>query len=422
MRIESAIYASREGLDAHGKAISVIGDNISNSNTIGFRASRIEFADLMSGGLVGGANGTENPSIPSTGSGVTVQQVRQLQTNGVIEYTSRDLDVAIDGNGFFLLGDPDQPLFSRAGNFEIDEDGYLASTQGYRVLGLEAGSTELSHINMAKIELDGEPTTSAVMLGNLQSTAEVTEVPEDPETFTELNQSVSYAFNMDVYDSLGTRQDLSLYFFKTDANEWQAQAYVDGSQVGGESGVPVMIGEVSLSFNEEGELSAEAQEAAVLSAQTTFEGAAESNFTIDLTRLEQFAADPSMHIMERDGQAAGAVESYEFSSNGEIVAVLDSGSEVLVGTLQLGSVQNVDGLDRGGHGMYTETEVSGERRIGSADSMGFGSVVGSSLERSAVDISTEFVNLTLYQRGYQANAQVLSATNTILRDTINLMR
>lgn len=430
MRLESAVYSSREGLDAHGKAISVIGDNIANTNTVAFRGSRVEFADL----LPNGGECRDVAGIPSTGSGVSIQEIRELQEAGAIEFTGRPLDIAIDGNGYLLLGDASAPYLSKAGNLQIDREGYLVNSSGYRVLGRtgaagdglengEEGDAEagiaLSEINMLDFGTVGRATTSAVLNGNLDSSAAISTPPANPNNFSDLGSAASYISNVDVFDSLGTRQSVSLYFFKTQANTWTVQGYVDGAAVGKESGIPEKIGEGEIQFTETGELPEGNQ---TLNLQTNYAGAAGSNVVVDLSQIKQQATSFNVGIVSQDGEAAGMVEGYEISKSGEVYALLDSGNRSLIATLQLGMVQNVDGLNRIGKNLYIATDVSGELNIGSPDTGGLGAISNSSLERSSVDISTEFVNLTLLQRGYQANSQVLSATMQMLRDAIAMLR
>ncbi len=417
MRIESALYTSKEGLDAHGQAISVIGDNISNANTVGFKGSRTEFSDL----LAGGADSPYPDNLPTSGSGATVQSVRpMIFENGVIEVTGRTLDMAVDGNGFFMVGDPAAPKFTRAGNFEVSRDGYLETAAGDRVLGIQGAgeAAVLGPIDMINVNLNGSPTASASIAGNLSSAAEIAEAPQNPASFGELNQAAAFSASIDVYDSLGASHPLSLYFFKTGAGQWQAQAYVDAGQTGGEAGRPQMVGQTVLNFDETGGLPGEA----LLNAQFTFSGAQASNISVDLSQMNQFASESSISNVARDGQAAGSISGYEILEDGSVMAKLSSGTSILVGTLQLAKVPNLDGLNRAGDTLFTHTDAAGDLVMGAPGENGLGRLRGQSLERSTVDISKEFVDLVLIQRGYQANAQVLTQTNELLRQAIAMLR
>lgn len=421
MRIESALNASRQGLDAHGKAISVIGDNIANTNTVGFKGSRTEFADLLSTG----ESGTVPSSLPSTGSGVKVAQVRQLHRGGVVEFTGQTLDLAITGEGFFMVGDAEAPILTRAGNFSIDANGNLVNSEGKNVLGLsgEAGGV-LGPINMSNLDLVGAATTDVALIGNLNAGSGVSALPENPATFLELGANASFASTVTTFDSLGAERNISLYFSKSEANTWTVNAYANGSDVGGEADVPVLIGTVELNFDTSGRNigGTGATAPATIDITAEWDGAAPGVLGIDLSSMTQFSAGSNLNDVQVNGQATGSITGYQIDRDGLIFATLNTGKTVAVGTLQLANVVNKDGLERVGNAGFRETDRSGERTIGSAGALGLGDVEASSLERSTVDISQEFVELVLYQRGYQANSQLLNATNDILRDTIGLMR
>jgi len=414
MRIESALYTSKEGIDAHGQAISVIGDNISNSNTVGYKTSRVEFADLMSAGV----DAAYSEVLPYTGSGAVIQRVRPLHESGIIEDTGRSLDLAVDGNGFFLVGDPAAPKLSRAGNFQVSQDGFLETSSGDRVLGLAGSSTEISEIDMVHVNTSGKATSSVQLTGNLSSALPATTAPESAESFSDLQKAASFSASIDVYDSLGASHAVTLYFFKTEAGKWTAQAYVDAGETGGTAGTPKQIGKTSITFDTMGQFSA----GEPINASVTFDGAAASNFTVDLSKMTQFATESGITNVTRDGQSGGSIEGYEVRQDGTIMALLAGGSTVQVGRIQLASVQNIDGLDRAGNTLFSETSRSGERTTGNPGESGFGKIRGGALERSTVDISEQFVNLVLVQRGYQANAQVLNQVNDLLKQAIAMLR
>lgn len=412
MRIESAMYASKEGLDAHGQAISVIGDNIANAETVGYKSSRAEFSDI----LMASANTPE--TIPYTGSGSTLQRVRPIQESGIIEDTGRTLDMAVDGKGFFMVGDAAAPKYSRAGNFQISSDGFLETGGGDQVLGFTGTATALGPIDMVHVNVSGAATTAVQVSGNVSSTAEETIVPQAPANFRELGAAASYTAAFDVYDSLGAAHSVALYYFKTGMGAWTAQAYVDDAATGGTAGTPRLIGQTTLAFDSAGQITG----AAAMNAQVTFQGAAASNFTVDLTKMTQYASQSGLSNVTRDGQTAGSIQGYSIKQDGTIVADLGGGSMVTVGKIQLGTVQNVDGLDRAGSTLFSATTRSGTASSGNPGENGFGKIRGGALERSTVDIAKEFVSLVLVQRGYQANAQVLNSTNDLLKEAIGMLR
>jgi len=421
MRIESALYSGKAGLMAHGQAISVIGDNIANSNTTGFKSSRVEFADLLSEGL----EGRQSTTLAPVGSGVAVNAVRQMFEGGLIEPTGRQLDAGIDGEGFFMCGDVTNPYYSRAGNFFINSEGLLVNSDGETVLGLLPGGTALSTINMyAAGTASGVATSMAKLVGNLDAQSSATAVSANPQSFNEIARLASYVTGFSVYDSLGQMHNVTLAFFKTGANAWTAQAYMDGADVGGMAGVPVQIGgNAALTFTSAGTIDPASAAAAVITAAPNYSnGAAAGNFAINLASFTQYAAPSSLASVTQDGKGVGNVKGYEIQSDGRILAIMDSGTTQTIATIQLANFGNKDGLDRVGNTMFRADETAGERVTGSPGTGALGKLVGGALERSTVDIASQFVELVLYQRGYQANSQTFSVASDMIRETIQLMR
>lgn len=413
MRIESAFYSSREGLQAHGQAISVVGDNISNANTVGFKGSRIEFANLL-----------------EVGSGVQVQRVRQDSESGVVEQTGRSLDAAIEGGGYFVVGDTDQQYYSRAGNFSISADGNLVDSSGKSVLGFKDGSTTLSEINLFSLPTAGTPTANAAVTGNISSQKTVVAgAPANPASFEALADASSFTGTMTVFDSLGQSHDIMLAFTKTAAtagggSTWVAQAYIDGGEVGGTEGTPVQLGaNATLAFDGSGLITEASQANAVITANPAYgNGATTGAITINLAQMTQFATGSQLSGITQDGKGAGGVKDFRFDSDGSLYAIRDSGTETLVARLPIATFRNVDGLDRVGANLFTATEAAGTRVLGTAGEGNSGSLEGGALERSTVDLASQFVDLVLYQRGYQASSQTLSAANDLLKSTLGLIR
>ena len=433
MRLEGALFASREGITAHGSAISVISDNISNSNTVGFKRSRTEFSDIMAEGYEGRQSQTE-----VGGSGVMVNEVRAVQESGMIEATGRALDAGIDGNGFFMVGDADNTYYTRAGNFQMRADGVLVNSDGQAVLGFSGTGTTLGEINLLDVPTAAQATSMMTMYGNVDATLGIKTAPAAPASFSDLAKAASSISVVEIYDSLGESHGVTLAWTKTAAGGWNVQAYVDGGEVsGGTAGTPQLVGNVDLQFGSDG-IIAEAnranaritlnaiQFASGATGGGTGEAAPPAGSTgavaIDLSNMTQYAAPSQNSGITKDGSSPGQIMGYEILKDGTITAQLDNGRTVTMGTLQLATFRNLDGLQRVGNSNYSATTEAGERTTGSPGSAAFGQLAGSSLERSTVDIATEFVDLVLYQRGYQANSQVLSAATQMIKDTIGLMR
>lgn len=420
MRLESALYSSREGITAHGQALSVVGDNVSNASTVGYKHARAEFADLLSDGRSGG----RSESTPSAGSGATITTVRQTSENGVIESTGRQLDVGIEGAGFFVVGDPQAPLFSRAGNFGIDADGFLVTADGLPVLGVKPGSEGLSALSLVELDNVAKATQAAFVAGNIESSRGISAVVNNPETFAEINAAAGFvASDLTVYDSQGGSHAVSLAFFKTDANKWSVQAYMDGGDLGGVEGKPVQVGQTNLVFSENGQIEEANAANAVININAAYgNGAQAGNFTVDLSAMTQYAGTSVISRFSQDGQTVGSPQGFEIDKDGGVYVSMTGGARHLVGTLQLATFTNVDGLDRVGSSLYRAGSEVGEITIESPGERAKAVLRGGGLERSTVDISNQFIELVLLQRGYQANSQILNATSTMIRETIGLIR
>lgn len=421
MRLESALYASREGLQVHGQAISVIGDNVSNANTIGFKKSRIEFADLFSEGE---GQKSSMPDDISGGSGVKTAQVRQIFDGGLVDSTGRTTDVAIEGNGFFLVGDSASPSYTRAGNFTVNEQGQLVTAEGLTVLGYQGDSTTLSALDLSNIPSGGTATTTLSQFGNLDARADIGTAPAAPTSFRDLRAQSTFMAEAEIYDSLGTSHTVQMAFTKTGINTWVAQSYVNGADVtGGTAGTPSLLGQTTLVFGSDGSITPTGEPAANITATPAWaNGAASSAIAIDLKNWSQFSAPGTQTNVSQDGQGIGNISTYRFDKSGGIFAVLDSGTEAKLGSLVLGDVPNRDGLIRSGNSTLKPGENAGDVTLGLPGTDRFGTVASGALERSTVDIATEFVDLVLYQRGYQANSQTFTTAAQMIRDTLALIR
>lgn len=422
MRLEGALYSSSAGLNAHGQAISVVGDNVSNMNTTAYKRSRTEFSDLLAAPDAG-----REPSDKVSGSGVALTGVRTIQETGMIESTGRPLDVGIEGTGFFVVGDAAAKSYNytRAGNFQMRSDGVLATADGAAVLGRKPGSAPdaLEEINLLNLQLSGQATSAVTLYGNLDATSAAGTAPAAPATFSDLNKASSNISVFEIYDSQGASHTITLSSTKTAASNWTVQAYIDGGEVnGGTAGTPQLLGTTTLTFGPDGTLPAGSAAAITLNSVTYTTGATGAAAKIDLSKMTQVASLSQLTGVTKDGLSAGQVQSYEIQKNGDVTAIMDNGTRVVLGSIQLATFTNLDGLDRIGDSLYTAGANVGTQLIGAPGSGPFGAVAGASLERSTVDMAKEFVDLVLYQRGYQANSQVLNVTTSMIKDTINIMR
>ncbi len=420
MRLESAINTSREGINAHGQAIAVVGDNISNASTPAFKRGRAEFADIM-----GEITDSRNSEVGATsGDGVSIRRTRLNFEAGAVDYTGRSLDVALSGNGFFMVGDPAAPQLTRLGNFQIAADGTLQTQSGEPVLGYQgADVAQLVPINMQQVNIQATATTTLELFGNIDASLPPSTPPPPGSAFSEINTAATFVASQSIYDSLGERHDVTVCFFKNSPNQWTVQSFVNGADTGAGAGVPVQVGQVVLNFDSSGQIDpANAASSAIQGTINWANGAAASNLTIDLKAFTQFAGGSRVTNSTQDGRGGGEILAYDIDAKGGIYASLASGDRAQVGTLPVAVVQNVDGLQRQGNSLFGTTAESGQMQIGLAGQGATGELAPYSLESSNVDIANQFVELVIYQRGYQANSQVLSAANEMLKGTIALIR
>ncbi|MCB0329487.1 MAG: flagellar hook protein FlgE [Bdellovibrionales bacterium] len=421
MRLESALYASSAGLEAHGDAMSVIGDNVSNANTTAFKSGVVQFADL----LAEGPEERKSSAKEVVGNGVIVSQVRQDHQAGAVEVTGRSLDVALDGEGFFIVGGAADPSFTRAGSFIIDEAGLLSTAAGKNVLGFVEGSNTLQTIDMLSLNVSGTPSSLITISGNLGSQFPITDLPGAPATFQEIGANANFVTSASAFDTLGIGHDVTVAFYKTGATQWTARAFIDGGDVtGGTAGVPLQLGaDAVLNFNTSGII----EDANLATAQITAtpayaNGAAQGAFTMDLSSFTQFGGTSVTSTITQDGQGTGDIADYEINADGQIFAQLSSGAKQLIGTLAVANFNNEEGLVRVGSSLFVDSDRSGDAIIGTAGTAGVGEIEGGALELSNVDLADQFVDLVIYQRGYSASSQIFQATGDIMRDTINLIR
>jgi flagellar hook protein FlgE len=443
--ILSGLFSGRSGLSSHGLAISVVGDNISNASTIGYKSSRAEFSDLVSAG---------QPNGRIIGSGGKIQEVIPKQDQGSLEFTNRTFDVAIEGNGFYVVDSINgSRMYTRAGNFKVDEDGFIVTQSNDFVLGFPTqGTGGLERINVANILQENVVTTNATLNGNLdargvatpisaglnsiptaQAIANNTATPAatDP-TYADLNEEAEFSTVVNVYDSLGQEHSVNLYFFKTSntAPQFTARAYVDSEDIDPNTNFPgrprlltnsaQTTTELPLNFNSDGTLVSGSNSSLGLNIPWN-NGATEQDVTIDLTNFTQFATSSSVSSITQDGQGVGEVTSINIEPNGEIFAVLSSAQSATIGHIGLASFFNAEGLRRVGENYLQETGQSGEPIIGKPSTGRLGSLQAGALELSTVDIADEFVKLVTLQRAFQANSRIITTVNNLLQDIIQLV-
>jgi len=421
MALFGALSTSRSGLINTGAALSVIGNNIANVGTVGFKGSRTEFADLISadaGGEVG-----------KVGLGSRIGAVRTLFTQGAIENTGRNLDLSIEGNGFFTLREGQGQVYTRAGNFQLQADGTVTNSIGDPLQGIAlnpdgSAAGGIQDVTVAGLSSQARASTSATLRGNLQSDAAIKTF--DPTSFQSAINTSDYFTQVKVYDSLGASHDLNVFFTKTGSNTWAVNMGVDAGDTGGTAGqLQIVNSGGSITFNPDGTVNAVAGNTATMS----FTGAQPNQqVTVNLGSpgqvdgLGQFAGPSGINFVSQDGFGAGGLTSLNVDANGIVTAAFDNGQTRPLFQLSIAHFSAPEGLQPSGNQLYRETISSGPAAISTAGTQGNGTIVSSALEQSNVQIAQEFIELISTQRSFQANTRVITASDQLLGDLINIIR
>jgi flagellar hook protein FlgE len=429
MAIFGALSTARSGVIANGAALGVIGNNIANLNTIGFKGSRTEFADLLSAR----GSGTGSSKI---GLGVRIGQVSPSFTQGTIESTGRPTDLAIEGNGLFVLRNGQGNLFTRAGNFSLDANSGLVTFQGLPVQGFALNDLNQAvgaPVDIAVTGVSSQPkaTTLLRLKANLQSDAPLITGGFDGTTFDSAFATSNFTTSMRVFDSLGADHTLNIFFTRTADNAWACSVGVDAGDTGGTAGDLNVLATGTLTFNTDGSLIA--SDPATVAA--TFTGAAAQTITMNfgtpnpsaiagegIDGVTQFASPSAVGVPSQDGFAAGQLLNLQFNTAGLVVAAFDNGQVRPIFQLALANFTAPEGLTPLGDGLYSESVDSGAPAIGVPQTGGLGNIVPGAVEQSNVSISQEFVDLISIQRSFQANARVISSSDALLNDLINIVR
>jgi flagellar hook protein FlgE len=410
------------GLNGAAKNLDVIGNNIANASTVGFKSSQTQFADVYATSLYG-AGGL------SIGIGSKVSDVAQMFTQGNVAVTNNPLDIAISGEGFFRMEQDGVITYSRNGQFNLDKDGFIINSATQRLTGYLAdsnGSIIGGGIPVPiQISLAPSPpqVTSEVELDlNLDSQksaiAATTVIdPSDPDTY---NHSTSFT----VYDEAGNPHGMVLYFQKNADNTWVADAFVNGTQVaigsGGASGLAM-----TLDFNTDGTINAingapAASQALTIPAAALATGAADLAFNANFTGFTQYGSTFGVSFISQDGYGSGRIAGVSVDREGVIQGRYTNGQTRNLGQVILHSFLNPQGLQPIGNNQWFETAESGQATYGAPGSGVLGYVQSGSVEESNVDMTAELVNLIVAQRMYQANAQTIRAQDQILQTLVNL--
>jgi flagellar hook protein FlgE len=417
MSLSSSFYTALSGLDTHTVAMQVVGDNISNLNTIGFKGSTALFEDVLGSAM------TTVTGVDQTGVGAKVSSVDGNFTQGTLETTGVNTDVGITGKGFFVVRDVGTNVnyYTRAGHFNMDTDGYYVNPHGLRVQGYLYDSTgtnlieSLTDIQLTNRSLAAPRVTSeADMVLNLDATEDII---AGGFVIGNAGTTSNYSTAMQVYDSLGSAHNIQVYFTKTAAQTWTWNAVIDGSDVsGGTSGTLVSYGSGSLAFDgTSGRLNTAMPTALNAAGAVTFaNGQAASAATIDFSGTTQYGSPSSIQSVSQDGYASGYLSGVTIAGDGTISGHYTNGVTQNIAQLVLADFVNLYGLAREGSQLYMATSESGDPLYDRAGLGGMGKVSSGMLEEANIDLAAEFIKMMITQRGFQANSKVITTTDEMM--------
>ena len=404
-----SLFSGVSGLKNHQTRMDVIGNNIANVNTVAFKAGRVNFEDILSQTVEGarspqtGGMGGVNPK--QVGLGMGISSIDTLFTPGSLQSTDNPTDFAVQGEGFFIVSDGSQVYYTRDGAFKTSADGALVNSNGFRLQGWMADtdgnidSTQaLQNITIpVGAQMKPKATTQIAFEGNLDANAAA---------------GSEWITSVQVYDSLGNPHNLTITFTKTTtANEWGWEATLDGIQATSD-------GTGTITFDANGSISS----SGTGTPNFAIPGANAISLNIDFSQLTQFGGNPTAYINFQDGYEAGSLDMVSTDSGGVLTGIFTNGQSKALAQIALATFSNPGGLLKEGGNLYQISNNSGLPNIGTADSGGRGSIAVGALEMSNVDLAQEFTNMIVTQRGFQANSRVITTSDEMLQDLINIKR
>jgi len=458
-----SLYSGVSGLINHQVRMDVLGHNISNVNTYGFKKSRVSFQDILSQTMSGAAaptaqKGGINPK--QVGLGMSVASIDRIFTQGSLQTTGQNLDLAIQGDGFFIMQKGEETFYTRAGGFGIDKNGTLLNpANGLRVQGWMAEQAGAEYLINTTAELEDiiipvgakEPAraTEIVMYrSNLNSDTPLLPIGGEAAPAELLESTV--ATNIDIYDSLGNVHALTMEFTRVpdEANAWLVTATVEGADadtltldVEGDNandtnriilrfdnrGAPISIEENPLAAGAPADINAAGRLIASLNAVFPETGELQT-ISLDLgdtgqyDGITQFAAPSSTRAYEQDGYGLGYLQSFTIDNAGVITGVYTNGKRASIGQAALATFTNPQGLTAEGDNTFRETNNSGLANVGSAETGGRGRITAGALEMSNVDLAEQFTDMIVTQRGFQANSRSITTSDQMLQELLTLKR
>jgi flagellar hook protein FlgE len=407
MGILTSLFSAVSGLNTYGNAMSVIGNNIANVGTAGFKSSRASFADLVSASLGGGS------TTGQVGLGVFLNDVQTSFVQGSLSNTGNTLDLAIDGNGFFNVRDAAGTVsYSRAGQFQVNNLGEIVDPSGRFLQGYQASTTGIilgtvGNITLSTATIAPQASSTAAVEANLDAASTV------PATAFNSNDATTYNFSngMTIYDSLGAQHQLRLYYVKSAANTWNLHSQIDGGAT---------TAQTNLVFNTSGVLTGGG--AQTFSLPITGGAATPLSVAMDFSNITQFGSASSLTDQTQDGFTSGSFQSLSIDEEGQVVAQFTNGQTRTLAQIVLSRFTNPNGLTRSGENGFAATIDSGAPLDGAPTNNGLGRLISQTIEQSNVDLGKEFVDMIITQRAFQANSRAITTSDEMLQELVNLKR
>jgi flagellar hook protein FlgE len=398
------------GLNAASKNLEVIGNNVANASTVGFKQSRAQFADVYANSLTGsGAS--------QIGIGTKLATVAQQFTQGNISATNNSLDVAINGGGFFRMSNNGEITYTRNGQFQMDKDGFIVNANSSRLTGYSATNGVLStgspsEININTADLTPVATSEIAATLNLDSTnTALTAAGFDPNDPTTYHNSTA----LTVFDSLGNEHALQSYFVKTGAGTWNVFNTVDGV-----STTVLPAPTAVMTFTGTGTSPTSVPAAPTVTFTPTTGATGPQAMALDYSNSTQFGSAFSVTTPTQDGYASGTLAGFNIAKDGQIIGRYTNGQSQTLGQVALANFTNPNGLQQLGNNSWSESADSGPAVVGAPTSGGLGVLQSSAVEDSNSDLTAELVNMITAQRVYQANAQTIKTQDQVLQTLVNL--
>lgn len=411
MSVTSAMQTGVSGLLTNGEAISVIGNNLANVNTTGFKEGRTLFSDMLSTSINKG----------QVGHGSQIQSVENIFSQGSLENTSSATDLAIQGDGFFALQGPNSPerYYSRAGAFNFDNSNILTNPDGYKVLGYGiangASNGILGTINLASfVNMAPKATTQITLSANLDSSQSIPAAVWNPllANFNPVAAS-NFSTSTTAYDAKGNATPLTLYFAKTAPDAWSVYAYDGTTYTANGAGVPITFDAVNGTL---------ATINALAIPPATFPVPIVGNaLTVDIAGTTQFNASSAISSLNQDGYAAGDLTKVSIDDKGFVNILYSNNQTQKAAQVALAKFAATTGLDKEGGSLFRETALSGTAVIDPAN-LSTNKITSFALEQSNVDMADQLVKMITTQRAYSANSKTITTADQLMQDTLNIIR